>query len=79
MVSFMRLLRKGGKLSEDDMASIDVSLAEFKLGLTAEWIVEKSNLGSLTWQNGRIGLWYPLGTVFMELSLRNTWKFGSTL
>ena len=63
------------------MASIDVSLAEFKLGLTAEWIVEnmKSNLGSLTWQNGGIGRWYPLGTVFMELSLRNTWKFGSTL
>ena len=67
-------------LNDDKMAIIDQRLAEFKQGLTDEWVVEnmKSNMGTLTAQNGGIGRWYPLRTVFMDLSLRNTCKFGST-
>ena len=38
--TFMKLLRKRGMLDEDDMASIDVHLAKFKLGLTEEWVVQ---------------------------------------
>ena len=48
--AFMRLLRDFKLLTDDDMAKIDAKLAEFKQGLTDEWLVEnmKSNMGSLT-------------------------------
>ena len=53
--TFMRLLLKNKDtkkelLTDDKMATIDQRLAEFKQGLTDEWVVEnmKSNMGSLT-------------------------------
>ena len=53
--TFMRLLLKdkGTRkelLNDDKMAIIDQRLAEFKQGLTDEWVIEnmKSNMGTLT-------------------------------
>ena len=48
--TFMRLLSQKNLLSDDKMATIDERLAEFKQGLTDEWVVEnmKSNTGTLT-------------------------------
>ena len=53
--TFMRLLLKDKDtrkelLNDDKMAIIDQRLAEFKQGLTDEWVVEnmKSNMGTLT-------------------------------
>ena len=53
--TFMRLLLKDKDtrtelLNDDEMTIIDQRLAEFKQGLTDEWVVEnmKSNMGTLT-------------------------------
>ena len=38
--TFVRLLRNNKLLSDDQMATIDKRLAEFKQGLMDEWVVE---------------------------------------
>ena len=68
-------------LNDDKMAIIDQRLAEFKQGLTDEWVVEnmKSNMGTLTAAEWRHWTLVSSAYCLHGLILRNTCKFGSTL